>query len=421
MREEQEKAALGKFWIAGKSADTARVGVLTLEKEGAKVVLEGSLTGSEQIVDKVIFGVLTETAEKITLYNSFTTKYTETGFDGENATTIIESTEAVIGTHKEKPEFYGIQFRIPESARWFRDKTFECKNFNNDEYTISFKPYEEKKIKINDRLELIKCYQCQLGMGLWGVEELNIKKELYFKIISKEILRTDKLFDELRHLKRFIEFACQVPLEHACMSLIDDCKEHWKTHRLHVSSIFQRQKGKLDHNTVLLHIDSLPSELEKVISKWFDLKASHKEPIDRFFDALDHDGSSNVLSFLWRVSAIEEMHKIKTDKRGKTPFLKERLEDVCDRWKELIDVKNLGQHLEKIKDTRHYYAHGASDLREKSAHDWAMMRYSYFLIGLLNLEMLSLIGYTDSEALKVAGSHYGMKEYLSLSMFPGSD
>ena len=187
-----------------------------------------------------------------------------------------------------------------------------------------------------------------------------------------------------------------------------------------MSGIFQRQKEKLDHSTVLLHVDSLPCELEKVISKWFDLKASHKEPIDRFFDALDHDGSSNVLSFLWRVSAIEEMHKIKTGKRGKDTFLKERLEDICDRWKDLIDVKDLGRHLGKIKDTRHYYAHGASDLREKSAHDWAMMRYSYFLIGLLNLEILSLIGYSDSEAIKIAGSHFWMKEYLSLSMFPGS-
>lgn len=181
MKEEQEKAALGKFWIAGKSADTARVGVLTLEKEGAKVVLEGSLTGREQIVDKVIFGVLVEKAEKITLYNSFTTKYTATGSEGENATTIIESTEAVIGTHKEKPEFYGMQFRIPESAKWFKDKTFERQNFNNDECIISFKPYEEKKIKINDRLELIKCYQCQVDMGLRGGRRANYKEGTLFQ------------------------------------------------------------------------------------------------------------------------------------------------------------------------------------------------------------------------------------------------
>jgi len=254
-----------------------------------------------------------------------------------------------------------------------------------------------------------------------GVEELTIKKELYFQILSKEILATDKLFDELRHFKRFIEFACQIPLEHADMSLIDDGNERWKTHRLHVSSIFQRQKKKLDHNTVLLHVNSLPKEIEKVILKWFDLKISHKEPIDRFFDALDHDNSSNVLSFLWRVSAIEEMHKIKTGERGRSPSLKERLEAVCSRWRELIDVKELDHHLKKIKDTRHYYAHGASDLREKSAHDWTMMRYSYFLVGLFNLEMLSLIGYSDSEVIKIARSHFWMEEYLSLSMFPGSD
>lgn len=258
-------------------------------------------------------------------------------------------------------------------------------------------------------------------MGQRGCEKKTIDKKLYFSIVSKEKLSIDSLYAKLRHLRRLIEFACQTPLEHSELSLIGDINNLSNTYELYLSETLLKEKKSFDRRMELFGKGSIPRDFGSMLIKWFELESSHKEPLERFFDAMNHRSSSNVLTFLWLVSAIEEMHKINTGKRGKKPHLKERIEDTCKEWEKIINVERLEEHIEKIKDTRHYYAHGAADLREKSVHDWAMMRYSYFLIGLLNLEILKLLGCTTDKAIEISNKTFWMKEYLSLSMFPGDD
>lgn len=267
MEETQGKAIIGKFWLANTSLAFSRVGWLTLAKDGATITLEGSLTGRGQIVDAVIFGVLHDRSEKITLYNSFTISYTASGEAGENVTTIIKSTAALLGVHKEKPDFYGIQFRIPESVKWFNDKIFDREAGDFRRYSVAFDLYEEDVIEVGEGLKVVKCYQSNITEAGWGVEELAISKRLHYRILCESRMSKSKLLELLRHFRRFMEFVCQAPFEHAEVSLIDDLNEPWNGCRLYVSQIHVREKKKFDYDSVLLPRNKLPIKLDGVLAK----------------------------------------------------------------------------------------------------------------------------------------------------------
>ena len=70
--------------------------------------------------------------------------------------------------------------------------------------------------------------------------------------------------------------------------------------------------------------------------------------------------------------------------------------------------------LNEIKNTRHYYAHAAGDLRDRA---WVLLRYGYFLAALCNLEILSILEFSDQEVVQFADSFW-MREALALRLFP---
>lgn len=73
--------------------------------------------------------------------------------------------------------------------------------------------------------------------------------------------------------------------------------------------------------------------------------------------------------------------------------------------------------LKQIKDSRHYYAHAAGDLRTKAAKNWALLRYGDFVAALSNLEILALLGLGDGDVIRLA-NNYWMSETLALNKYP---
>ncbi|MCY1461903.1 hypothetical protein D9M71_796150 [compost metagenome] len=73
-----------------------------------------------------------------------------------------------------------------------------------------------------------------------------------------------------------------------------------------------------------------------------------------------------------------------------------------------------------MRDTRNYYAHGAGDIRAKAAGDIELLRLGCFLHAILNMEMLSLLEFSDDRVIEIARSSYWMVDSISLAMYPGS-
>jgi len=413
---EKDKPTLARFWIAGESIESARVGTLEYNRSGAIIILAGFLNGIKQVTDETICGITNETGKKFSLYNCFTMSCS-IDHDGEIVHSTIESTKVIFGTHDASPKYFGIQFRIPQISNLLSKINFDQNIKDQNKFAVEFNTYEEEKLKLSEELDLIIVEAAHINENNKDRQAFHIELKLYLRILSNQKIADDLLTNQVRHLRRFFEFVCHAKLEQVDTSLIEDPEKAWETNEIHLSRIYKKDNEKIDRDKILFEKDDLALKLHYLLLNWFELKKTHREPIDRYFDALESQNSNPILTFLWIVSAIEELHKIRAGRNGFS--FEGRLTQVCNRWSEAIHKPNIEKHLTIIKDTRHYYAHGAGDLRNKSAHDWELIRYNCFLVALYNLEILSLLGNTDEDVIKIANKKYWMKNYLSMLVFAG--
>jgi len=154
------------------------------------------------------------------------------------------------------------------------------------------------------------------------------------------------------------------------------------------------------------------------LQRWFAIHEAVPEPFSRYFSAFDRDRQDAILHFLWNIAALEELHKLRTTRvTGQDFNLLNRLKDIRARWSAAFGNLPSDEVLTHIKDTRHYYAHAAGDLRDKAAKDWVLLRYGDFLAALSNLEILGMLGFTDEEVIRLS-NRYWMRETLALKRYP---
>jgi hypothetical protein len=168
----------------------------------------------------------------------------------------------------------------------------------------------------------------------------------------------------------------------------------------------------------LVQFNDIQDRFPALLLRWFEMHQAHPEPFSRYFAAFDRDRSDIILHFLWNVAALEELHKLRTTRITKKEYhLLDRLQDIRERWSKAFDVAPSDDVLREIKDSRHYYAHAAGDLRGKAAKDWVLLRYGDFVAALCNLEILALLGLNEDDAIRLA-NRYWMRETLALNKYP---
>jgi hypothetical protein len=163
--------------------------------------------------------------------------------------------------------------------------------------------------------------------------------------------------------------------------------------------------------------DDVSNRLDDMLKAWGRLCNDAPDVLARYFAAFYRDGEDPILHFLWNAVAMEELHKVASKKRKGVSFL-DRLKQTVQKWNGAMESPVPDPVLEQIKDTRHYYAHGAGDLREAASKDWVLLRQAYFLEALATLEMLERLGFSVAEVVGVARKRYWDRENLGLKRFP---
>lgn len=412
------RSYLGRFWLPSQGEQTAVSGILDFDDAGATVRLEGTLTPTGLLANAIVFAKLQGRHEKATLFNCFASASRKG--DGTVVSSKIESTRIALGSLRKDLGGRGVQFRLPGSPTWFHEQCFDAEIGNQSDAVVRFKAFEATRSPLPDGLILERFYSATVPLGNWGSEQFHVDRPMGFRILSPTRLAFDRLWEMMYRLRRFLEFLSQQHFPHTHLMIIDeaDIEREVPDVEIRHSALHAVKPRKFEWDEQLVQFDDIQDRFPALLMRWFEVHQSYPEAFDRYFSAFDRDRNDIVLHFLWNVAALEELHKLRTTRMTKKEFsLLERLQDIRTRWSAAFKVMPSDDVLKQIKDSRHYYAHAAGDLRDKAAKDWVLLRYGDFVAALSNLEILALLGLSDKDVVRLA-NRYWMSETLALEKYP---
>lgn len=412
------QSLLGRFWLPSQGEKTAVSGVLEFDDAGATVRLEGALTPTGLLANAIVFARLQGRYEKATLFNCFASASRKG--DGTVVSSKIESTRIALGSLRKDLGGRGVQFRLPGSPTWFHEQCFDADIGDQANAVVRFKAFEVTRYPLPDGLTLERFYSATVPFGNWGSEQFHVDRPMGFRILSPTRLPFERLWELMYRLRRFLEFLSQQHFPHTHLMVIDEADIERGTPDVEIrhSSLHAVKPKKFEWDEQLVLFDDIEARFPALLMRWFEVHQAYPEAFERYFSAFDRDRKDIILHFLWNVAALEELHKLRTTRVTKKEFsLLERLQDIRARWSAAFKVMPPDYVLKQIKDSRHYYAHAAGDLRGKAAKDWTLLRYGDFVAALSNLEILALLGLSDEDAIRLP-NRYWMSETLALEKYP---
>lgn len=413
-----ERTYLGRFWLPHMSEEYAVEGVMTLDKDGATVQFR-DLLGSERLVDAVIFANLQGRCTKATLFNCLGSWSRDE--EGKIISSRVVSTLVAMGCAQEDVGGYCCEFRLPGSEKWINDPCFDLKIENDRVMNLSFKAWESFESNLTSNLMLERTYRAEISGERRGIESYEIVRKMIYRIKSENRLVFDRHWDMMFNLKRLFEFLMQCPLNYERMKLYDlaPIDSYQPDISIHHMKSLRLDKNIRNRNDFLIHSHDVGDRFNEMVRNWIKLMEECPAPIQKYFHAFDRQRKDRVLHFVWNVATLEELHKVRFGR--KKLDLIDRLKEMRARWAGAFHCMPSDDVLSHIKNSRHYHAHAAADLKEKAAQGWLLFRYGDFLMALSNLEILSRIGFGEQEAIYLTRYNLWMREALDLTTYPGTD
>ncbi|MFC4727629.1 hypothetical protein [Coralloluteibacterium thermophilus] len=412
----QDNTYIGKFWLPHKGEDSAAYGMMVLHKNGATVHLHDALTQGH-LEDSVVFAELKGPHRRATLLNCYDSWIKDS--NGEVIKYTINSTLTALGCTTEIIETDTLTFRIPGSERWLNDNCFHVMREDLD-VAVRFKPIEHYKGQLTPVLMMTRTYAATISSGTSGIEVYSVERRMHYELRSRSKLLLGRCWTLIWSLQKFFEFVTQSHLSYENVEIHhDDLAAGHKSRVLIHNATTQRNRNEPNPINFLVHAHEIDVQTEELIGRWVRLIDANPAPFEHYFHAFDRAREDRVLHFVWNVAALEELHKMRY-RREKRDLLY-RLREMVQRWKGAFDQPPDDQVLQHIKDSRHYHAHAASDLREKAAKGWLLLRYGDFLMALSSLELLSHLGFEQNAAITLTRHSQWMREALNLTTHPGSD
>lgn len=413
-----DKTYLGHFWLPQRGEDSSVEGVMTLEAHGATIRLRDLLDG-ERLDDATIFARLQGRCTQATLFNCYGSW--ERNGTGEILSSRVDSTMVAMGCIREDVGGYCCEFRIPGSEKWLNEPCFDLKIGDAQKMHLNFKAWESFESVLTDGVTLERTYRALITGDQSGTESYEIVRKMIYRMKPENRLILDEHWAMMNQLKRLFEFLMQHRLFYEDIKIYDisSIKKYEPDIKIHHVNCHSNDQELLDRHDYLIYSHKVEGKVDALINRWMKLMTEHPAPLQHYFHAFDRHRKDGVLHFVWNVAALEELHKMRF---GRTKLdLIDRLKAMRDRWAGAFHRAPSDDVLRHIKDSRHYHAHAAADLRAKAAKGWALLRYGDFLMALSNLEILSHLGFTEQEAISLTQHNHWMREALNLTTYPGAD
>ena len=429
----EDKTYSGKWWLPGNpeirthgDLHITATNELTLELQGL-LGTDGSLEAGLRAVSRDVAGGQSEgvyeiilgqavTGEPITLYNCFS-KLVQPRYPGET-TQSVNVNRAFFGIHFQSAaemKFKQVYVRLTHLDEWFAISGFDVKGFlgQSEPLTITYKkPGTVEVGKVDD-------YTLSIGVSVNGPTQtivqtqVKMTQEAVFVIEAETGEKSFTGFSDVIHrLERLICLAAVEPIYPLYI--------HGHTDR----SVFTLSNGKSIHNTIDIHCplirDPYPrkqlqpqdmlfrwpdvrSDAAEFIHRWFAICDKFDRALDCFFAVRYMPDTYLDLRFLSLAHALEVYHRCANRELYKlTPEHIQRLKSIHDcvgpvHWQWLRRKLGFSHHLgmservqyivdtlapvaemfirdrslfaTKVKNTRNYFTHFSTSLREKAAKE----------------------------------------------------
>jgi hypothetical protein len=222
-----------------------------------------------------------------------------------------------------------------------------------------------------------------------------------------------KAFNELicvsERLQNFFSFISSYPsrrIKHQIRILKGEYNQ--KTHLGYKNLEFNYSDRTIEFNDhakksdFLFTYSTYGEKCKEILANWLSTYATHTLALDQYFD-MKYSKNIHLTSRLITLTSVLEIFYI--NKFKKDPSLKIKLNYLVAGKEKLFDVLPIAKNdmITHIADVRRYYVHGNKSkiFKEEHIHEGALNRFCMQLENIFKIYILSEIGISDEEILKI--------------------
>lgn len=165
---------------------------------------------------------------------------------------------------------------------------------------------------------------------------------------------------------------------------------------------------------MLLPYPSIRDSFQQYILKWYEVSDQLDDIVENFWGVIHSDSLSVHHEFQSLTGVLEAYHARVID--DSDVYLLDRLRYLCTPIFKLLDVEDAAADpiLERIRDTRHYYAHYSEKRRESRLEPRSLWVVNQFLKWAFRYALLTQVGMTETESAERIGSSQDFLQFRSL-------
>jgi|GEM_PF-706073 len=455
----------GKFWLPNNKNEYYLGTLIVLSDGDIKLDLDGTFHEDHKITDiGMIYGLTTDN-KKVTLDQCFYLKK-KVGFvfsEAQICVSFLIENAHLNDIQKVKVEQFDLKVdKLPNwlllsGFKMLKDKvdsapsTFEWNR--PEEYTVEVENFFTLSIEFG-------WYQGGPNINCYGETEIIIKESPYLQIIPKQEISFDKMLDYSYKITNFLSFASDDILSITKLSFFvnkiidEDQNTSELILRYYGCSHTHTQKISNKYiNNMLFCFPRIKGNFNIILKKWFENYEIIDPALDLYFAVQFGAYKNNDARFLALAQALETLHRrhykgtrfdkelytrIKEEILESCPpqhhlFLSEKLNfgnelTLHNRLDELIspflnltyndknvtnpifdDIKKL---IKDIKNTRNYLTHYDTRLEKKSIKGEKLYYLTQILIGLMQLQLLNIIGFQLDEIQNICNNSKDLQNKL---------
>ncbi|EKO4004777.1 hypothetical protein KW534_04085 [Vibrio fluvialis] len=404
------------LWSTPTDPEQLIPGVLKYNAEtGINLELEGSFSGEEfNIIHGHASGV------NITVVDCFSTSWTmNLGIEGMYAPSKIVGNKIIVGTVIESLDELILEHVVLETSDikpWSKLSGFSKPLYDDinerRKFSLTYKLPDEKIFYSDEEVDIGLNCSLNFPSTFPLSEDLVFRESNSFKITNK--VSKGGLFHSAHvdAIRKFISLATRTDV--SCRSIKMKLKDHEPYVFILANLIpinLDYKAKKLSDYDMFFTLTEVEERIQELYSKWFIFYCKSPESINLYFyktKGWQHD------IFLTKAQALEEAHRQINPGTNKWGY-QSRVEALFNKFCNVMAHTGDAQAFSNIvKDHRDYYSHWFEKKRNKVSNGLILGYLSRDVNLLLEMMLLNVIGFDETEILKIVENCMAYRSYLEI-------
>jgi hypothetical protein len=415
---------IGEWWLPGHEANRV-VGKLTYDPEnGIELELESFF---EENKFQAIHGYAA--GKKISLIDCFsTTLVTPLRKFAQYAPTKIIANKAIFNQHIESEQHLTVDsicFETKDIKTWSYLSGVDSKNFydqfseDKKSFNLAYVLPDSKVIYKDQDVEITLNAAINLPPLIPPPTEIVFKERNYFKISNKSRNKGLFFFDYIDAIRKFLSLTVRDDINVSNVMIHSagtDLENYILYSEIPIELDYKPRNPSL--HDMFFSLPSVEGRICELFRKWLAGYKSMTEVYNLYFYK-SRGMLHNV--FLSKAQALEEFHRSTRPGSGKWGF-KSRIENLFERFSDVMKFTGEKQIFSQlVLDHRDYYSHWFQKKESKVFKDVRLDYLSRDANLLLEMCLISQMGFDDSEIVKMVTNNRFYHHYLCIDRPEGNN